>query len=199
MHYVNFRLRYEIYFPLPTWLPHDKGQCCVKHDFNFNIVFFPSQITLPISLNFLEKSLETLHYQENIPEISSTEKVGGSFIVTYRYNLFETQCKLHGHQSRTNGKWCAFAQLFYLFSCLPAFVIVECLFAPTHPTLSCLYRVWVGKYFHQFICVTVNGGCCSQGSHGTCTLGLHHARLHITQGTFPKLIYCIEFNRKNGT
>jgi len=57
--------------------------------------------------------------------------------------------------------------LIYLAACLPAlFVIVECLFAPIHPTLSCLYRVWVGKYFHQFICVMVQGGCCSQGYHG---------------------------------
>lgn len=124
--------------------PYQHGCLMTKVNVALNMIstltlFFPSQITLPISLNFLEKSLETLHYQENIPEISSTEKVGGSFIVTYRYNLFETQCKLHGHQSRTNGKWCAFAQLFYLFSCLPAlFVIVECLFCShsPHPFLS---------------------------------------------------------------
>ena len=38
--------------------------------------------------------------------------------------------------------------------CLPALLaIVECLFAPTPPNLSCLHCVtlvsmWVGKYFH---------------------------------------------------
>ena len=42
----------------------------------------------------------------------------------------------------------------YVFVRLPALLaIVECLFAPTAPTISCLHRVtvvimWVGKYFH---------------------------------------------------
>ena len=41
--------------------------------------------------------------------------------------------------------------------------IVEFLFAPTPPTLSCM---WLGKNFHSFISVMVPSGCHSQGCHG---------------------------------
>ena len=65
--------------------------------------------------------------------------------------------------------------------CLPALLaIAECLFVPTPPTLFCL---WVGKYFHWFISVT---DCRVVAA---LMLGLHHARLYLNQGTFPKLIY----------
>jgi len=71
--------------------------------------------------------------------------------------------------------------------------IVECLFAPA-TTLSCLHHVtlvimWIGKYFHRFISVTVPVVAALRVTMDTCTLGLHHTWLHLTQGTFPKLIY----------
>lgn len=61
---------------------------------------------------------------------------------------------------------------FHLHLSLPTLLaIVECLFAPTAPTISCLHRVtvvitWVGKYFHWFISVMEADGCRFQGCHG---------------------------------
>ena len=60
---------------------------------------------------------------------------------------------------------------FHLHLSLPTLLaIVDCLFAPTAPTISCLHRVtvvitWVGKYFHWFISVEADG-CRFQGFHG---------------------------------
>ena len=67
----------------------------------------------------------------------------------------------------------------YVF-CLPSLLaIVECQFAPTPPTLSCLHRV-----------TSVSMGVVDslRVAMDTCTLGLYHVWLQLTEGTFPKLI-----------
>ena len=71
----------------------------------------------------------------------------------------------------------------YVFvCCLPALLAkVECLSVPTLPTLSCL---------HQVTLVSMGVVATLRVAMDTCTLGLYHIRvwLHLTEGTFPKLI-----------
>lgn len=76
--------------------------------------------------------------------------------------------------------WGLLRSRYVFMCCLPAWLtIVERLFAPTPSTLSCLHRVTsVSMGVFDSLRVAMD----------TCTLGLYHVWLQITEGTFPKLI-----------